>query len=185
MALFLFLNLVMMKKIVLMLLLILGGWQLISAKQYAVLLDTCNVNQSEAISQKVSFLPVVLVGKIITLPDSVLLKIPDNNEVILSLNDSALFNKELINYFVKNIVYPNSLIDSGVEDRFELQLKLDKDGVLEQIDVLLGKVEEMKKEINRVAIQLFKKKLVTPNKDYLPTRIHIPISFKVIRISST
>lgn len=126
--------------------------------------------------------PMIMVGNALSLPDSVSihLLIPAND----SLPCDTLFGnkKELIDFFVRNIVYPHTLKDSNLEDDLHLLMKLDKDGRLTESEVLDAEIPEMKQEVLRVSKMLPYLLMTHKSGRKTDTSIRLPISFRILKL---
>ena len=146
--------------------------------------DTCTSVQVDS-AEVCNYFPVILVGKANSVPDSVCVHFQNSDNYSLT-NDStnSFFGKEnaLIDFFVRNIVYPHQLKAASAEDNLSLLLKLDKDGNLTESEVLDSEIPEMKQEVQRV-IKLLPA-LVTTDKKGRKTNssIRVPISFRILKL---
>ncbi len=111
-------------------------------------------------------------------------------------SDSVLFKgldkKQIIDFFVQNVVYPNELKQKAAEDYLKIRFDVDKDGNVKNPKVLNSTYPEMEKEVLRVAIQLSDyepvvkntktKKNKKKNKEQRDTTVEVPISFRILKL---
>ena len=129
--------------------------------------------------------PMIMVGNDLSFPDTVSIR-------LLSLVNDSLLNdtvepmfgnkKELIDFFVRNIVYPHQLKDLNMEDDLHLLMKIDKDGVLTESEVLNAEIPEMKQEVLRVSKLLPALLLTDKTGRKINSTIHLPISFRILKL---
>ena len=146
--------------------------------------DTCTAVLLDS-AGAIHHFPMIMVGNALSFPDTVSIR-------LLSLVNDSLLNdtvepmfgnkKELIDFFVRNIVYPHQLKDLNMEDDLHLLMKIDKDGVLTESEVLNAEIPAMKQEVQRV-LKLLPAMFVTDKKGRkTDAAIHLPISFRILKL---
>ena len=90
--------------------------------------------------------------------------------------------KELIDFFVRNIVYPHQLKDLNVEDDLNLLMKLDMDGRVTESEVLDAEIPEMKQEVLRVSKLLPALLMTDKSGRKINFSIRLPISFRILKL---
>ena len=88
----------------------------------------------------------------------------------------------MIDFFVRNIVYPHQLKDLNIEDDLHLVMKIDKDGVLTESEVLNAEIPEMKQEVLRVSKLLPALLLTDKTGRKINSTIQLPISFRILKL---
>jgi len=146
--------------------------------------DTCTLVQADS-AGIIHHFPMIMVGNALSFPDTVSIR-------LLSLVNDSLLNdtveptfgnkKELIDFFVRNIVYPHQLKDLNMEDDLHLLMKIDKDGVLTESEVLNAEIPEMKQEVLRVSKLLPALLLTDKTGRRINSTIHLPISFRILKL---
>ena len=123
-----------------------------------------------------------MVGNALSFPDTVSIRLlsPINDSLPC---DTLIGNKkELIDFFIRNIVYPHQLKDLNMEDDLHLLMKIDKDGVLTESEVLRAEIPAMKQEVQRV-LKLLPAMFVTDKKGRkTDAAIQLPISFRMLKL---
>lgn len=118
---------------------------------------------------------------------------PDLDSV--NVSDKQLNKKQIVNFFVQNVVYPNELKQKAAEDYLKIRFDIDKEGNVKNPKVLNSTYPEMEKEVLRVASRLSdfdpatktekssknKKKKKQP-KDAEDTTVEVPISFRILKL---
>ena len=146
--------------------------------------DSCTVLLPDS-AGIIHHFPMIMVGNALSLPDTVSIR-------LLSLVNDSLLNdtvepmfgnkKELIDFFVRNIGYPHQLKDLNMEDDLHLLMKIDKDGVLTESEVLHAEIPEMKQEVLRVSKLLPALLLTDKTGRKINSTIQLPISFRILKL---
>ena len=129
--------------------------------------------------------PMIMVGNDLSFPDTVSIRLLTLvNDSLLNDTIHTMFGnkKELIDFFVRNIVYPHQLKDLNMEDDLHLLMKIDKDGVLTESEVLNAEIPEMKQEVLRVSKLLPALLLTDKTGRRINSTIHLPISFRILKL---
>lgn len=146
--------------------------------------DTCDPVHTDT-AANVHSIPMIMVGKAHSLPDSVSVHLLMSVAESLHCDTTGNFfgeNNELIDFFVRNIVYPHQLKDLNMEDDLHLLMKIDKDGVLTESEVLNAEIPEMKQEVLRVSKLLPALLLTDKTGRRINSTIHLPISFRILKL---
>ena len=146
--------------------------------------DTCDPVHTDT-AANVHSIPMIMVGKAHSLPDSVSVHLLMSVAESLHCDTTGNFfgeNNELIDFFVRNIVYPHQLKDLNMEDDLHLVMKIDKDGVLTESEVLNAEIPEMKQEVLRVSKLLPALLLTDKTGRRINSTIHLPISFRILKL---
>ena len=146
--------------------------------------DTCASVHTDS-AATVHSIPMIMVGKAHSLPDSV------SVHLLMSVADSLrcdttgnIFgeNNELMDFFVRHIVYPLEMKHLQIEDELRLRLKLDSNGKLIESEVLRAEIPAMKQEVQRV-LKLLPAMFVTDKKGRkTDAAIQLPISFRMLKL---
>ena len=143
--------------------------------------DTCTAVLLDS-AGAIRHFPMIMVGNALSFPDTV------NIRLLSPINDSLPCDtlignkKELIDFFIRNIVYPHQLKDLNMEDDLHLLMKIDKDGVLTESEVLHAEIPEMKQEVLRVSKLLPALLLTDKTGRRINSTIHLPISFRILKL---
>ena len=146
--------------------------------------DTCDPVHTDT-AANVHSIPMIMVGKAHSLPDSVSVHLLMSVAESLHCDTTGNFfgeNNELIDFFVRNIVYPHQLKDLNMEDDLHLLMKIDKNGVLTESEVLNSEIPEMKQEVLRVSKLLPALLLTDKTGRRINSTIHLPISFRILKL---
>lgn len=146
--------------------------------------DTRTLLQTDSV-KSVHHFPMIIVGNPDSEPDSACV------HLIESVGDSLLCDtiktifgnkNELVDFFIRHIVYPCEMKDLQVEDDLRLLLKLDRNGKLTESEVLNAEIPALKQEVLRV-IKLLPAITTTDNKGRkIDTAIQLPISFRILKL---
>ena len=146
--------------------------------------DTCTLVQADS-AGIIHHFPMIMVGNALSFPDTVSIR-------LLSLVNDSLLNdtvepmfgnkKELIDFFVRHIVYPLEMKNLQIEDELRLRLKLDSNGKLIESEVLNAEIPEMKQEVLRVSKLLPALLLTDKTGRRINSTIHLPISFRILKL---
>lgn len=177
-----------MKRIfVLFLIICFAAGSLLARKQYNVQkteTDSCIFVTVDSFKTTHHF-PMIMVGKAKSYPDSVEIHLLSSAKDSLSGDTlEKIFDdkKELIDFFVRNIVYPNKLKENNSEDNLRLLMQLNKDGELVKSKVINSRIPEMEKEVLRVT-KLLPRLTTTNNKgERVDISVELPISFRMLRL---
>lgn len=146
--------------------------------------DTCAAVLADSV-MNVHHFPMILVGKALSFPDSVSIRFLSSAGDSIPKDSSINIpgdKKELMDFFVRNIVYPNELKERKSEADLRLRMKLDKEGKVIESEVLNSNIPEMKQEVLRVA-KLLPNILATDKKGQKTnTSVELPISFKILKL---
>ena len=129
--------------------------------------------------------PMIMVGNDLSFPDSVSIRLlAEINDSIPEDTIKTLFGnkKELIDFFVRNIVYPHQLKDLNVEDDLNLLMILDMDGRVTESEVLDAEIPEMKQEVLRVSKLLPALLMTDKSGRKINFSIRLPISFRILKL---
>ena len=143
--------------------------------------DTCTAVLLDSVGA-IRHFPMIMVGNALSFPDTV------NIRLLTLVNDSLPCDtlignkKELIDFFIRNIVYPHQLKDLNMEDDLHLLMKIDKDGVLTESEVLNAEIPEMKQEVLRVSKLLPALLMTDKSGRKINSFIQLPISFRILKL---
>ncbi|MBP8904209.1 MAG: energy transducer TonB, partial [Paludibacteraceae bacterium] len=129
--------------------------------------------------------PMIMVGNALSFPDTVSIRLlsPVNDSLLNDTIHTMFGNKkELIDFFIRNIVYPHQLKDLNMEDDLHLLMKIDKDGVLTESEVLNAEIPEMKQEVLRVSKLLPALLMTDKSGRKINSFIQLPISFRILKL---
>lgn len=155
------------------------------SKQKVVVETIDSTVVADSLAKKIYEFTMILVGKTSFSPDSAYVRLSDLPNDTLQIDSLLVIdkhNKDLMDFFVRNIVYPNQLKDKNAEDVLKLRLKLDKEGKIVLCEVLDAQNSEMKNEVLRVSKLL--PTLFPSDKKGKPTDVtlELPISFKLLKL---
>ena len=146
--------------------------------------DTCTSVLLDSVGA-IRHFPMIMVGNALSFPDSVSIRLlsPVNDSLLNDTIHTMFGNKkELIDFFVRNIVYPHQLKDLNMEDDLHLLMKIDKDGVLTESEVLNAEIPEMKQEVLRVSKLLPALLMTDKSGRKINSFIQLPISFRILKL---
>ena len=146
--------------------------------------DTCASVHTDSAATFHS-IPMIMVGKAHSVPDSVSVHLLMSVADSLRCDTTGNFfgeNNELMDFFVRHIVYPLEMKHLQIEDELRLQLKLDSNGKLIESEVLNAEIPEMKQEVLRVSKLLPALLLTDKTGRRINSTIHLPISFRILKL---
>ena len=136
-------------------------------------------------------LPMISVGEVSFSSDT------DESVINEKRSDSVHFKgldkKQIVDFFVQNVVYPTELKQKAVEDYLKIRFDVDKEGKVKNPKVLNSTYPEMEKEVLRVVGKLpeyswelpennTKKRSKQVKLKEEDTTVEVPISFRVLKL---
>lgn len=159
-----------------------------------VLPDTVAVAVPDSVDSYCA-LPVISVGNVSFINGK---KELYTDTILVSQSDSTsnrvLIKKQLIDFFVQNVVYPIELRQNAAEDHLKIQFEVDANGRIKNPKVLEAEFPAMAEELLRVMDKMpryiadysppltCKDKRRDRKKHRKNTTVEIPISFRMLRL---
>lgn len=153
--------------------------------------DTAAVIAPDSIDEEYSF-PMISIGNVSFLNGA---EVVPADSIPFEQLDSTFFQglskKEIVDFFVSNVVYPIQLKQKAAEDFLKIRFDVDKNGKVKNPKVVNSKFPEMEKEVLRVVSKLpdyvtkpsdekvKKSKRKNKEKD---TTVEVPISFRLLKL---
>lgn len=184
-----------MKNILLIILLLFSVLDPISAKKgEKVLPDTVVVSAPDSVDTQYAF-PVISIGNVSFMNGS---KELETDTILVNQSDSipnqGLNKKQLVDFFVQNVVYPTELKQKAVEEHLKIRFDVDANGRIKNPKVLNSKFPEMANELLRVVGKMpeyitdysppntCKEKRQDRKNQRKNTTVEVPISFRMLKL---
>ncbi|NLO71148.1 MAG: hypothetical protein GX102_09495 [Porphyromonadaceae bacterium] len=108
-----------------------------------------------------------------------------------SLPNVGLSKKQIVDFFVQNVIYPIELKQKAAEEYLKVRFKVEKDGKIKNPKVINSKFPEIEKEVLRVVEKMpfystdsisVKSKKQKKNNPTDETTVEVPISFRLMKL---